>query len=235
MKITDYAPSTTDKSAYTIVMRVSMDAAIDDSGAEAKKMMGIAYNIVDGKNFSYATLRNSGHYDLNRTVGGSWQSGMASGSSEGRNVINFFDYAPNQEYELIVRFYSDGKIRMILDGAVTYAIADNLRDGTGVGVYFRQSLVTVKYLAIYEDSNTNSADDPPTEDLAGEFEDLPAEEETTAKVEDKETTAAATKKVASTTAAAEEKKGCGSMVAALPVLLLGAVGVTVVSVKRKDD
>lgn len=163
VKLFDYAPSTEEGSAYTLVLRGSMSAAASDKD-ESKDMLGIAFNILDGNSYCYAVLRSSGNYDINRQKDGKWQSGpgYTTGNGSTRNrMLSFFEYQPDTSYELIIRIYSDGKVRLILDGVVTVDIADNFREGTGIGLYLRNTSATVTYLGVFADETNSSEDDKP--------------------------------------------------------------------------
>ncbi len=163
VKLFDYAPSTVEGSAYTVVLRGSMSAAASDKD-ESKDMLGIAFNILDENSYCYAVLRSSGNYDINRQKDGKWQSGpgYTTGNGSSRNrMLSFFEYQPDTGYELMIRVYSDGKVRLILDGVVTVDIADNFREGTGIGLYLRNTSATVTYLGVFADAANSSEDDKP--------------------------------------------------------------------------
>lgn len=233
VRLYDHAPSTEKGTAYTIVMRGSMNAEAQPDSAETKNMLGIMFNSKadDNKNYCYAAVRSSCNFDLNRNLDGKWQK-AGYGSTRNRTISFYDDYAKDQEFELIVRVYSDEKVRLILNGDVTYDITDNYREGTGIGLYVRQCVATISYFAVYEDKDTKSTDDPIVEDFGDLFGE--EEEETTAAATTTaaNTTAAPTK---STTAASAEKSGCGSFVVAVPALVLGcAAGVAFVAKKKED-
>lgn len=252
LKIFDYAASTEENSAYTIVLRGSMNSPVSDLD-ESKNMFGIAYNVKDGNNFCYAVIRSSQNFDINRQKDGSWQSGpgFTTGNGSTRNrLLSVFDYSPDTEYELIIRVYSDGKIRLILDGEVSYDIADNFREGTGIGIYLRNTEATVNYLAVYADAANSSDDDKPGDKAFGNDEsdsesdssdtqasvtdpidsDTESDSETTVK---EETNSTAKEATATDSAKTDDKKGCKSSITVTSVALVACVSAASVIIGRK--
>lgn len=255
LKIFDYAASSEENSAYTIVLRGSMNSPVSDLD-ESKNMFGIAYNIQDGNNFCYAVIRSSQNFDINRQKDGLWQSGpgYTTGNGSTRNrLLSVFDYTPDTEYEIIIRAYSDGKIRLILDGAVSYDIADNFREGTGIGIYLRNTEATVNYLAVYADAANSSEDDQPGDNAFGndESDSESVSSDTQSSVTEKIDTN--TEKVSESTVKAEanntaeettsadsvktdDKKGCKASVTAASVALVACVcSASVIIGRKKHD
>ncbi len=234
VQLFNYDKAMNDGQAYTIVLKCSMNAEPNLGVAETKNMIGLAYNINqdDPKSYCYASIRSSANYDLNRQLAGTWQK-AGQGSTRNR-AISFFDYQADEEYEIIVRLYSDNKIRMILDGAVTYEITDNYREGTGIGLYVRQCVATVNYLAVYEDATNSSADNPIVEDFGGDVWIEDDEDDETEPAQSETQPVDTRHDDNADTDGEDANSGCGSFLAVAPLLAVGVVGVTAVGFRKKE-
>lgn len=149
-KLFDYTSAT---GAYTIVLKGSMtaDAAQFRTSTtktqENKYLLGVAFNI-DSETNSYnaALMRTTGCTEMSYFVGNAWKK-----STAGTNIENVMNYSPSEEFEITVKVYADGTVRMAYNGYLT-TLEWDAQDGNGIGIIARNSEVYVDSLTVYEDA-----------------------------------------------------------------------------------
>lgn len=149
LKLLDYSPAGTKGNAWTAVIKASFssDVFLSSSTGEAKNLFGIAFDIDEStQNYNTAVLRSSGEYDLDGYKGNAWVSGTRLWD---RSFVNYY---PEHEYEIMLIAYSDGTVRMAIDGVLSEDVMTRTDLTGGIGVVCRNAEMTVSEITVYENA-----------------------------------------------------------------------------------